>query len=196
MTDQNELEKLRQQIVDRDLVIRRLNALIALNGITVRSKPAIFPSRAELKLLINMVGNVYPSLIDSDAGFTERVENATLWLAFMHRRDVPDVNFPMAYWAEECRDWLGRQAWPHQTDARALLAACIIDRVPYAGPEPGHYNFQPAIGVSIYGVGKPSTAAWRTTLREGIAAPYQIDRTLVSQRSMLSLERVVGIDRG
>jgi hypothetical protein len=40
-----------------------------------------------------MVGNVYPSLIDRDAGFTERVENAMLWLAFMHRRDMPDVNF-------------------------------------------------------------------------------------------------------
>jgi hypothetical protein len=42
---ETEIGKLRQQVIDRDFVIRRLNALMALNGITVRSKPAIFPSR-------------------------------------------------------------------------------------------------------------------------------------------------------
>jgi hypothetical protein len=187
-----EIATLRVELADRDRIIRRLNSLLAVAGVVVRSRPVTFPNRGELQALIAAVGKVYPSLMDSDRGFILRVENAMTWLAFMHRPAAPDVNFTMGHWADEARDWLSRQAWPNETDGRAMLVAAIADRLPYADPETGHYNWQPTIGVSIYGVGKPYSAAWRETLRSGIAKPFLIDRTLTSQRSMLSFEQVVG----
>jgi hypothetical protein len=186
-----EIAALRGELAERDRIIRRLNSLLAVAGVVVRSRPVMFPNRGELQALIAQVGKVYPSLIDADAGFISRVANALTWLAFMHRPAAPDVNYSLSHWADEARDWLAKQAWPNETDSRAVLVAAIADRLEYADPELGHYNWQPTIGVSVYGIGKPYSGAWRETLRSGIAKPYLIDRQVVGTRRV-TFEQVVG----